>query len=92
MFVSHRDVLSRCVIALGRPGVNGFLGTADLIEDLALLGALDGKLVYGSMNRGGLAGAAFEMGRSAISLRCRSTALWEAGSARGASPLRACSR
>ena len=58
---SREDVLSRCVTALGRPGVNGFLGTADLIEDLALLGALDGKLVYGSMNRGGLAGAAFEM-------------------------------
>ena len=58
---SREDVLSRCVTALGRPGVNGFLGTADLIEDLALLGALDGKLVYGSMNRGGLASAAFEM-------------------------------
>lgn len=58
---SREDVLSRCVTALGRPGVNGFLGTADLIEDLALLGALDGKLVYGSMNRGGLAGATFEM-------------------------------
>ena len=58
---SREDLLSRCVTALGRPGVNGFLGTADLIEDLALLGALDGKLVYGSMNRGGLAGAAFEM-------------------------------
>ncbi|ARD42091.1 Cgl0159 family (beta/alpha)8-fold protein [Actinomyces gaoshouyii] len=58
---SREDVLARCVEALGRPGVNGFLGTADLIEDLALLGALDGKLVYGSMNRGGLAGASFEM-------------------------------
>lgn len=58
---SREEVLSRCVTALGRPGVNGFLGTADMIEDLALLGALDGKLVYGSMNRGGLAGAAFEM-------------------------------
>ena len=58
---SREDVLSRCVTALGRPGVNGFLGTADMIEDLALLGALDGKLVYGSMNRGGLAGATFEM-------------------------------
>ena len=42
-------------------GVHGFLGTSDLIEDLALLGALDGKLVYGSMNRGGLQGATFEM-------------------------------
>ena len=58
---SREDVLARCVTALDRPGVNGFLGTADMIEDLALLGALDGKLVYGSMNRGGLAGATFEM-------------------------------
>ena len=58
---SREEVLARCVTALERPGVNGFLGTADLIEDLALLGALNGKLVYGSMNRGGLAGAAFEM-------------------------------
>lgn len=58
---SREDVLARCAEALSRPGVNGFLGTADLIEDLALLGALDGKLVYGSMNRGGLAGSCFEM-------------------------------
>ena len=55
------ELLHRCVTALTRPGVHGFLGTADVIEDLTLLGALDGKLVYGSMNRGGLAGAAFEM-------------------------------
>lgn len=58
---SREDVLARCITALSRPGVNGFLGTADMIEDLALLGALDGKLVYGSMNRGGLAGSTFEM-------------------------------
>ena len=58
---SREEVLSRCALALSRPGVHGFLGTADLIEDLTLLGALDGKLVYGSMNRGGLAGASFEM-------------------------------
>lgn len=57
----RRDLLRRCVEALARPGVHGFLGTADLVEDLTLLGALDGKLVYGSMNRGGLAGAAFEI-------------------------------
>jgi len=55
------DLLARCVEALSRPGVHGFLGTADIVEELALLGALDGKLVYGSMNRGGLAGANFEM-------------------------------
>ncbi len=57
----RRDVLERCAVALAQPGVHGFLGTADLVEDLALLGALDGKVVLGSMNRGGLAGAAFEM-------------------------------
>lgn len=55
------ELLARCMEALSRPGVNGFLGTADMVEDLALLGALDGKLVYGSMNRGGMAGASFEM-------------------------------
>lgn len=59
--VNRVDVLERCVEALSRPGVNGFLGTADMIEDLALLGALDGKLVYGSMNRIGLRGSTFEM-------------------------------
>lgn len=58
---SREDVLQRCVAALSRPGVNGFLGTADMIEDLALLGALDGKAVWGSMNRAGLQGASFEM-------------------------------
>ncbi|TDE92843.1 deoxyribose-phosphate aldolase [Occultella glacieicola] len=57
----RRDLLERCATALARPGVHGFLGTAEIVEELALLGALDGKLVYGSMNRGGLAGAAFEL-------------------------------
>src|ERR1019366_3350772 len=31
------------------------------VEDLLLLGALDGKIVLGSMNRGGLRGAEFEL-------------------------------
>lgn len=55
------DLLERCVTALARPGVSGFLGTADLVEDLTLLGALEGKIVLGSMNRGGLAGSVFEI-------------------------------
>ncbi|GAB2993031.1 Cgl0159 family (beta/alpha)8-fold protein [Actinotalea caeni] len=55
------DLLERIAVALSRPGVHGFLGTADLVEELALLGALDHKLVLGSMNRGGLAGTAFEL-------------------------------
>ena len=57
----RRDLLGRLVEALGRPGVNGFLGTADVVEDLLLLGALDGKAVFGSMNRGGIAGTVFEI-------------------------------
>jgi len=55
------DLLERMSLALSRPGVDGVLGTADIIEDLLLLGALDDKVVVGSMNRGGLAGTAFEM-------------------------------
>lgn len=58
---SRLDLLERLCLALRRPGVDGVLGTADILDDLALLGALDGKVVIGSMNRGGLAGAAFEM-------------------------------
>lgn len=55
------ELLSRLMIALGQPGVDGLLGTADIVEDLALLGALDGKVVFGSMNRGGLRGSRFEL-------------------------------
>lgn len=55
------ELLSRLVRALARPGVDGVLGTADIVEDLLLLGALDGKVVIGSMNRGGLAGTVFEL-------------------------------
>jgi Cgl0159-like len=55
------DLLERLCVALARPGVDGVLGTADILEDLLLLGALDGKVVFGSMNRGGVAGTVFEM-------------------------------
>ena len=54
-------LLERLAIALSRPGVDGVLGTPDIVEDLLLMGALDGKVVIGSMNRGGLAGTAFEI-------------------------------
>lgn len=57
----RRDLLHRTATALDRPGVSGFLGTADIIEELTLLGALEGKMVFGSMNRGGLAGTSFEL-------------------------------
>jgi DhnA family fructose-bisphosphate aldolase class Ia len=55
------ELLDRIRTALARPGVNGVLGTPDVLEDLLLLGALDDKVVIGSMNRGGLAGTVFEM-------------------------------
>jgi DhnA family fructose-bisphosphate aldolase class Ia len=55
------DLLDRLVTALTRPGVDGLLATADIAEDLLLLGALEDKLVFSSMNRGGLQGAVFEM-------------------------------
>lgn len=55
------DLLERLCMALSRPGVHGVLGTADILEDLLLLGALDDKVVVGSMNRGGLAGTVFEI-------------------------------
>jgi len=55
------DLLERLCAALRRPGVAGVLGTADILEDLLLLGVLDDKVIIGSMNRGGLSGTAFEM-------------------------------
>jgi hypothetical protein len=55
------DLLERMSLALSRPGVDGVLGTADIVEDLLLLGALEDKVVIGSMNRGGLAGTVFEI-------------------------------
>lgn len=57
----REDLLVRLATALGRPGVDGVLGTPDIVEDLLLLGALDDKVVVGSMNRGGLAGSVFEI-------------------------------
>lgn len=58
---SRRGLLERLVTALERPGVDGVLGTPDIVEDLLLSGALEDKVVVGSMNRGGLAGSAFEL-------------------------------
>lgn len=55
------ELLRRLATALFRPAVNGVLGTPDILEDLLLLGALEGKFVVGSMNRGGLKGAVFEL-------------------------------
>lgn len=57
---SRRELLDRLALALSKPGVDGVLGTPDIIDDLALMGLLDNKIVVGSMNRGGLLGSKFE--------------------------------
>jgi hypothetical protein len=55
------DLLTRLRVALDNPKVDGLLATADILEDLLLLGALEHKVAFGSMNRGGLRGASFEL-------------------------------
>ncbi|MFE4198028.1 deoxyribose-phosphate aldolase [Paenarthrobacter sp. NPDC056912] len=57
----RRDLLDRLQIALANPAVDGILASPDIMDDLLLLGALEGKLVFGSMNRGGLAGLVNEL-------------------------------
>jgi DhnA family fructose-bisphosphate aldolase class Ia len=58
---SRTDLLDRLVTAVTRPGVDGLLATADIAEDLLMLGVLEEKLMFASMNRGGLQGSVFEM-------------------------------
>lgn len=55
----RRSLLERMVSALSHPDVDGVLGSPDVVEELLLLGALEGKVVIGSMNRGGLDGASW---------------------------------
>jgi hypothetical protein len=57
----RRTLLERLLVALENPAVDGLLGTPDIVEELLLLGALHEKVVLGSMNRGGLAGADWEI-------------------------------
>lgn len=58
---SRTELLDRLQEALAVPGVDGVLGTADVLEDLLLLGALEDKVVFASMNRGGLQGGSWEI-------------------------------
>jgi hypothetical protein len=54
------ELLFRLHTALAGRGVDGVIGTADIVDDLLLLEALEDKLALGSMNRGGLPGSVFE--------------------------------
>ena len=54
-------LLDRLLTCLEMPEVDGVLASADVLEELAWLGALDGKLAIGTMNRGGIIGANWEL-------------------------------
>jgi DhnA family fructose-bisphosphate aldolase class Ia len=58
---NRRTFLDRALTALAQPGVDGVLATPDIMEDLLLLGALDGRIAIASMNRGGLQGSVWEL-------------------------------
>ncbi|WP_445166033.1 Cgl0159 family (beta/alpha)8-fold protein [Mycolicibacterium sp. Dal123E01] len=71
---SRTDLLDRLQTALADPGVDGVLATSDILDDLVLLGALEDKVVFSSMNRGGLAGASFELDDRMTAATAESTA------------------
>ena len=57
----RRRTLDALLVSLAHPGVDGVLGSPDVLEELALLGALENKLAFGTMNRGGLMGSSWEL-------------------------------
>ncbi len=56
----RRSLLDRLVRGLAA-GADGVLASADILEELAFLGALDGRLAIGTINRGGIIGAQWEL-------------------------------
>jgi hypothetical protein len=57
----RRRLLDRLALTLEHPRVDGVLGSADVLEDLVLLGFLDDRVAVGTMNRGGIVGARWEI-------------------------------
>ena len=67
----RQDYLARILRVVMAPGVDGLMATMDILEDLLSLAAfvreaggpalLNEKLLIGSLNRGGLAGTAWEL-------------------------------
>ena len=65
------DVLRRISNILMKPGIDGLLASPDIMEEIFLVNHwvtqqggpdfLDGKVLIGSINRGGLAGTVFEL-------------------------------
>lgn len=82
----RRDYLARIVRVLGAGGIDGLMATMDLIEDLLILDSLvaarggkkltDGKVLIGSLNRGGLAGTAWELDDPLTGATVKSCSEW----------------
>ncbi|MBM3689421.1 MAG: hypothetical protein FJW80_07175 [Actinobacteria bacterium] len=54
-------LLDNLMRGLSVPGVDGVMASADILEELAWLGALEGRIAIGTINRGGLKGALWEL-------------------------------
>lgn len=82
----RRDYLARILRVLASGRVDGVMATMDILEDLLALdgfareaGAapmLDGRLLIASLNRGGLAGAAWELDDPITGPTCATCAAW----------------
>ena len=82
----RHDYLARVVRVLLSPKVDGVMATMDILEDLLSLDALrraagaepllDGKLLVASLNRGGLAGAAWELDDAITGPSCATCSAW----------------
>lgn len=75
------QLLARVCRVLADPDLDGFVSTSDVLEELLILSHLersatgrsflDGRVLVGTMNRGGLAGTVFEMDDAFTSLTPR---------------------
>ena len=54
-------LLDKLIRGLAVSGVDGVMASADILEELAWLGALEEKVAIGTMNRGGIIGASWEL-------------------------------
>ena len=54
-------LLDKLIRGLAVAGVDGVMASADILEELAWLGALEEKVAIGTMNRGGIIGATWEL-------------------------------
>jgi DhnA family fructose-bisphosphate aldolase class Ia len=54
-------LLDKLIRGLAVAGVDGVMASADILEELAWLGVLEERVVIGTMNRGGIIGASWEL-------------------------------